>query len=834
MEKSWLLVLGILLTFTGNAQNRTFNFEEPDYKVPTLKQGESPKLTSADNKRKRALRLNVALQQPGILNLKDTLILNLFEDKNFKAIVENQDIDTNGTYTIVGRIEESEYAYFFMSTTPSGSYLTVEVPEEDKFYNTEFNHETGQYQLVEANYSDLEMVENVPSEEIPEEAYQKPKLNYGNDINDEESLHDGVLLLEDEPVVLEDPTVRDTITLMIVYTQAAAAWSAQYQTSIQNTIALTMARSKLALDNSNTLITLKLVHTAQVDYTELHNNNDLYNLRNNNDGFMDEVHTLRDRYAADVVALLENTTFTGGLGFLLNSQYGSSSYAFSLTSVLWAANSYILIHEIGHNMGAHHHKEQNYQPGPGLHTYSAGWRWTGGDNGKYCTVMTYEQGQYFSDGIRHYRVPHFSNPSISYQGSTGHSTNGDNARTFREIKRVISNYRSGNNDVNDPISFAASPASSTQLDISWAKNPSGHPVMLAFSTSPSFGTPTSGTSYSAGASIPGGGTVLYNGSANLFNHSGIYGNINYYYKAWSVMPGSTYSTGVTTSGVTVCSETLSVSPSSASIGHEEASTTLLSLTSNTNWSISSNETWLTANPVSGSGNRNITLTANANPDHSTRTATLTFSANCKAPVTLIVTQEAKPVIVVAENYNVSDTIIYSFTEACFNATNSLVLGGIENEQVVIQENATVTIIAAQSIRFLPGFHAQLGSNVHAWITTDNTFCPGQTVPRDPMVSNNEKSQGLEPETSKQNPVYLNKKDVKIYPNPSKGLITLESSQLDGISEIVITNLSGANIRKTTWDHSNKLFLDISTLQSGLYLVHIKNGDDYLVKKIILN
>ena len=41
------------------------------------------------------------------------------------------------------------------------------------------------------------------------------------------------------------------------------------------------------------------------------------------------------------------------------------------------------------------------------------------------------------------QVGYFSNPSVSYRGApTGHAADGDNARTIREIKTVISNYRS--------------------------------------------------------------------------------------------------------------------------------------------------------------------------------------------------------------------------------------------------------------------------------------------------------------------------------------------------------------------------------------------------------
>ncbi len=59
--------------------------------------------------------------------------------------------------------------------------------------------------------------------------------------------------------------------------------------------------------------------------------------------------------------------------------------------------------------------------------------------------MTYED--FDSNGSWDYvRVPHFSNPSISYSSQaetnvTGHPQDADNARTIREISPVIADYR---------------------------------------------------------------------------------------------------------------------------------------------------------------------------------------------------------------------------------------------------------------------------------------------------------------------------------------------------------------------------------------------------------
>ena len=56
--------------------------------------------------------------------------------------------------------------------------------------------------------------------------------------------------------------------------------------------------------------------------------------------------------------------------------------------------------------------------------------------------MTYMSGDYFSDGQDHFRVAHFSNPAVNFQNvSTGDASDGDNARSIREIKHVIAAYK---------------------------------------------------------------------------------------------------------------------------------------------------------------------------------------------------------------------------------------------------------------------------------------------------------------------------------------------------------------------------------------------------------
>ncbi|PKP48014.1 MAG: hypothetical protein CVT92_16485, partial [Bacteroidetes bacterium HGW-Bacteroidetes-1] len=110
-------------------------------------------------------------------------------------------------------------------------------------------------------------------------------------------------------------------------------------------------------------------------------------------------------------------------------------------------------------------------------------------------------------------------------------------------------YLSG---VLNPQSFIATAVSTTQIDLNWTKNIDSDDVMIIWSSSPSFGIPTEGVAYSTGQTISGGGTVLYVGGGITFNHSGLFSNTQYFYKAFSVNATLNYSNGREASAYTLC------------------------------------------------------------------------------------------------------------------------------------------------------------------------------------------------------------------------------------------------------------------------------------------
>ena len=102
-----------------------------------------------------------------------------------------------------------------------------------------------------------------------------------------------------------------------------------------------------------------------------------------------------------------------------------------------------------------------------------------------------------------------------------------------------------------PSNLVTTVISDSQINLGWTKNAAADNVMVAYNTTNTFGTPVSGTAYTAGQSISGGGTVIYNGSDVAFNHTGLSAGTTYYYKAWSVDGTVAYSSGISASATTM-------------------------------------------------------------------------------------------------------------------------------------------------------------------------------------------------------------------------------------------------------------------------------------------
>ncbi len=366
--------------------------------------------------RYRTVRINPLVSETGGVAVGDYLFISLFEDVLALGKIDHIETDVNGVLAIRARIQGMD-GYLLLSSDKGRSLGRLVLPDRREF----------EISCVGGGTTHI-IQEFKPGARIALEG--SPPL-----IPPLAAVSESILL----PKGKEPHAAGNTrIDCMIGYTPAARDY-ANARSGINNYISLAMQLAQLGMDNSLVGITMRLVYSVLIDYVESGNSSqDLSRLRNTNDGHMDQIHVLRNDYGADLVHLFTHVFDTGGIGYLLGSVGGRPDYAFSIGRIQQISYTTTTVHEMGHNMGSHHRKDQPVQPGPGLFSYSAGWRWVGNDSNKYCSIMSYRDDY---GGTIPIEVEYFSNPTVRYKGTpTGDYVDGDNAWSLHVIKTVISNY----------------------------------------------------------------------------------------------------------------------------------------------------------------------------------------------------------------------------------------------------------------------------------------------------------------------------------------------------------------------------------------------------------
>ncbi len=254
------------------------------------------------------------------------------------------------------------------------------------------------------------------------------------------------------------------IDVMVVYTSTAKN-AVGGTSAMEALIGVAVTETNTGYANSFVDQRLNLAHTAEVSYSEANFNwsEALNLLQYDGDGVMDDVHTWREMYSADIVILLVSDVQACGIAWLMETPSVTfENYAFGIVSTLCATGYYSFGHELGHMMGAHH--DRDHASMSGAYPYSYGYQ---APDEAFRTVMAYN----CSGGCP--RVNYYSNPLVNYGGQpTGidaqYPNAADNALTFNNTAAVVASFRDG--APLPPSLFSAASISSNSISLIWHDN----------------------------------------------------------------------------------------------------------------------------------------------------------------------------------------------------------------------------------------------------------------------------------------------------------------------------------------------------------------------------
>ena len=271
------------------------------------------------------------------------------------------------------------------------------------------------------------------------------------------------------------------IDIMVVYTQQAENnWGGAANTVANITQAVTNMNASMTNSGINN-VTFRLVHTEKVTYTESGNfSTDLSRLGGTSDGFMDNIHTLRNQYGADLVSLIIGSpTSSCGIGYLnTNSTSYSSTAAFNVSLYSCVVGNFTMAHECGHNMGLRHdwYVDGSTTPCSHHHGYvnqvAIAQGTSSPSSSRWRTIMAYND-QCANGGFNCTRINRWSNPNLTYNGDAtgraiGNTQPSDEAYAFYRMACLVAAFRPEASACSTPGGLTASAITTSQATLSWS------------------------------------------------------------------------------------------------------------------------------------------------------------------------------------------------------------------------------------------------------------------------------------------------------------------------------------------------------------------------------
>ena len=215
------------------------------------------------------------------------------------------------------------------------------------------------------------------------------------------------------------------VDVLVAYDSKAKAWAETNGGGMLTFAQLAVQKMNTVLYNNELYAAFRFRLVGVVDVSVSSTSlGDVLNAAVNGTGGWAPIKAKRDAVGADIVTVLIDTGSaygTTGLGMSLDkANYNANSFSespYNVCSIRSVAQSHTMTHEVGHNMGCGHAKEQASEPGPQLFSYSAGYYYSLAGTW-YHTIMAYGGECPYGDGTA-VQAPYFSDDYDYVDPETG-------------------------------------------------------------------------------------------------------------------------------------------------------------------------------------------------------------------------------------------------------------------------------------------------------------------------------------------------------------------------------------------------------------------------------
>jgi hypothetical protein len=341
----WIIIVALVTVFAGTSQERgQALFKDL---TPQVRDTLDEKAKVVVEKDKTVTRIRHALLDRDYLFAKaiqpsldarptSPVVLNLFDDVSLTLLTDRVEALSPSRFNWIGSVEGAQKSRAVFVVKDNSVLGNIRV--NGKLYQIRPAAE-GAHAIREID--PRAFPDELPPDEPPNNQDPSSRPEAGADPSAD----------ADGPPQASTPGCGAVIDVMVVYTEDAKNASAD----IAGEIALAIVETNDAYALSGIDQRLRLVHASEVTYAESGNIRvDRDRLRHPSDNHMDDVHTLRNNYNADLVSLWVES---GGCGIAYIMTTVSSTFessGFSVARRDCATGNYTFGHELGHNMSARH------------------------------------------------------------------------------------------------------------------------------------------------------------------------------------------------------------------------------------------------------------------------------------------------------------------------------------------------------------------------------------------------------------------------------------------------------------------------------------------------